>query len=239
MSNSTVKDLLTGSLRLLGAIATGETPSSQEMSDAMDAANGMLDSWSNESLVIPSNTIESFPLTAGVQQYTLGVGGTFNTVRPLKIENVGLKVSTPVPYELPVKILNDAEWASIILKGTGSNLPTYVYPDNAYPLNNLYLWPVPAAANSLVLYTQKALTQFATINDTISLPPGYWKALRFNLALELAAEYGKQPSEAIIAAALESKENIKRNNIQSVYLHCDEAVAAKPRAWNWLTGETT
>jgi hypothetical protein len=54
----------------------------------------------------------------------------------------------------------------------------------------LHLNPVPSAADTLVLYTWQQLSRFAATSDTFDLPPGYARAIRYNLALELAPEYG-------------------------------------------------
>jgi hypothetical protein len=64
---STVRDLIKGSLRLLGATATGETPSSEEQADALATLNALLDSWSLERLMITEKIREQFALVAGKQ----------------------------------------------------------------------------------------------------------------------------------------------------------------------------
>lgn len=87
---ATVRDLIKGSLRLLGAIAPGETPSADEQAEALLALNSMISSWSTESLTIYSRVRESFTLTPGQQMRTLGVGGSFNTSRPMEIEEAKL-----------------------------------------------------------------------------------------------------------------------------------------------------
>jgi hypothetical protein len=51
-----------------------------------------------------------------------------------------------------------------------------------------------------------------TLTTQIALPAGYESALKYNLALELAAEYLIDPKEMLIIRAKESKANIKRLN---------------------------
>jgi hypothetical protein len=237
--STNVSTLLTGAMRLIGAIATGETPTAQELTDNMNAANGFLDSCSNERLILPNQVIESFPLTVNQQTYTLGPGGNFNTIAPLKINTAVLSVTQGgVPeYDLPVQILTAEEWSMITIKSTGSNIGLKIYPDYAYPLMNVSVWPVPTLANSLTLYSTKPLTEFVTINDTITVPPGFIRFMRLGIACELAPEYGKQIPENLAAAFLEAKANLKRLNFRPMYLHCDEAVIPQPVGFNWLTGE--
>lgn len=232
----TVRDLVKGSLRLIGALATGETPSADEQVDAMAVLNEMLDSWSTENLTILNKVIESFVLNSGQGTYMMGLtaaAGNFITARAMRIENANIMSGSS---EYPIAILTQDEWAQVQIKTTTSNLPTKIYAEGTYPLETIHVWPVPSAAPTLVLYSWKALAEFVTVNDTVDLAPGYLKALRFNLALALCPEYGKQPDTAVIAGALESKENIKRMNIKPQLMHVDAALL-KRRTYNIITGE--
>src|SRR3990167_1036896 len=47
--------------------------------------NSMLDSWSNERLMIHTVSVTSFGLTASQGSYTIGNGGDFNMIRPTRI----------------------------------------------------------------------------------------------------------------------------------------------------------
>ena len=92
-------------------------------------------------------------------------------------------------------------------------------------------------AEKLVLNSQKLITSFALSTDTVSLPTGFLRALKYNLALDLAPEYGKTPNAIIISVAQESKEVLKRLAIRPHYLGSDAATLVNPRPYNWLTGE--
>jgi hypothetical protein len=233
----TVRDLITGSMRLIGAIATGETPSASELSDGLTALNDMIDSWSNENFLVFAKTIEFFPLTPGQASFTIGTGGDFDTIRPMKIETATLQVQQTPLLELPMKIINKDEFAAIRVKSTESPIPVWLYDDGSFPLKNLYLWPVPMVANKLGLYSWKQLSEFSSLNDEIDLPPGYNKALRYGLALEIAPEYGKPLDPTIVTQFKDSRSNIKRMNIKPEYLSCDAGVLNDPWGFNWLTGE--
>jgi hypothetical protein len=234
----TARDLIAGSMRLIGVLATGETPSAAEQADALSALNDMLQSWSTENLFIPNVVRESFSLVAGQQAYTMGTGGNFSTTRPVDIDQAFIQDpgSNPIS-ELPVRILTESEWAAIQVKGTQSTYPTQLYPEGTYPLETLNLWPVPSQTCTLVLYTKKLLTGTLVAGDTLSLPPGYSRALRYALALEIAPEYGRTPSDLIVATAAKAVENIKSKNIKPHYLAVDEALVSKHSGFNWITGE--
>lgn len=223
------RDLVTGSLRLLGVIASGETLDASQATDGLSSLNDWLDSLSNDDLLIPAITREVFALVAGQGTYTMGAGGNFNTARPMTYENAWLQVAGTSPLlEIPIRIVTEAEFARIPVKTLQSSYPSTLYREDTYPLDNLNLWPVPSQTNSLVLYTSKPLAN-VTLDTVFSLPKGYNRALRYNLAIELAPEYGKQPSELITGVAIQALSEIKRANFKPVYMTCDAAQFNRPR----------
>jgi len=44
------------------------------------------------------------------------------------------------------------------------------------------------------------------------VPPGYLRAFRFNLAVEIATEFGIDPPQNVARIAMSSKRNLKRIN---------------------------
>lgn len=236
----TVSDLLNSSLRLLGVLASGEVPTASEQTDALNALTLMLDSMSNESLLIFSKVREVFPLVAGQQSYTFGTGGQWNSARPQKIENAAVQAYGTSPVaELPMKIITKDEYAAIVVKTVQSSVPLYLYNDDANPLSNVSIWPVSNVGINIVLYSWKSLASYATINTVITLPAGYLRMLKYNLAVEIAAEYGVQAPDDVIALALQTKKFIKQMNSKPLYLTTDAALGSGQRgAFNWLTGDT-
>ncbi len=229
--------IIQSSLRLIGVLASGESPSSSEASDGLTVLNEMIDSWSIQNLLVPNKTMETFPFVSNQQTYTMGPGGNFNTTRPLSIIRANIEFTSSSPYaEIPMEILTFEQYAGIILKTITSDFPLYLYSDNANPLTNINVWPVPTnSANNIVLYTWKPLSDLASLTTTPTLPPGYERALRYNLAVELSAEYGKQLSPLVISIAQESKAEIKRMNHRPRFLQVDNAVRASGGTYNWRT----
>jgi hypothetical protein len=221
---STVRDIVKGSLRLIGALAAGEAASADEQADAILAMNAMLDSWSAEGLIVNARTREEFSLVASTQTYTMGSSGTWNTTRPSRVERVMLEVqSTPV-YELPIKILTPIEWAEKQTKESTSEFPSEVWIQGTAPLERFTFWPIPTAAHKAVIYSEKPLGTYANASTDIDLPAGYERAIRYNLAVELAPEFGKSAPAEVVAIAQESKATIMRLNSQPLFLECDPAI---------------
>lgn len=225
----TGRDLVTASLRLIGAVAPGESLASQEATDGLAALNRMIGSWSNESLLIHAQVREEFTLTANDQNYTMGSSGNFNTSRPIKINAATIEDQTSSPMiEVPLIIIRtSSEWAQIITKEATSAIPNYLFVEGTFPLETLNLYPMPTVAHKLVIYSDKPLTSIATIDTSVSLPPGYDEALIYNLAIRLSPEYGRSATAEIALIATESKAVIKRTNEKASLLTVDSALVPR------------
>jgi hypothetical protein len=236
----TVRELLRKSMLLIGAVSTGENLSADEASDGLNSLNDLLDSWSTDGLLIPAMVREEFTLVPAQASYTIGPSGNFNTTNPMEIEEARLLITSATPnFEMPLQIYNVQEYADITQKNIQTSLPEAIYFQRGAPLSTIYLYTVPAATNKLVLYSRKALSNFATVNDTINLPPGYQRALRYNLAIELAVEYGKQPSDYVMMTSQELKAQLMRVNLDPIYMKSDVVgvIQDSKKPFNIYTGE--
>lgn len=235
----TVRDLIGGALRLLGVLAAGEQAQADEAQDALSSLNDLIDSWKLERLMVFAIQPQTFNLLGSKKIYTMGPGGDFDTERPVRIDKVNLiyTQTSPLPLTLDVEILNLDQYQALVVPDTTSMIPTKVYADDNYPLRSLLFFPVPQISFPVEIFTWKQIDGFPDINQVISLPPGYQRALRFNLALELAPEYGKSIPVEVAAAALDAKAAIKSNNIQPLYMQCDPALQAPGGVYNWLTDD--
>lgn len=234
----TGQDLIDGALRLIGALAEGETASANTTNDALSALNDLLDSWSNESLIAFPVVREQLTFaSAGLKQtYVWGTDGDLASARPMRIQMALIQINSSSPaIELPLNILNQDQYSDVVLKGTTSTYPTAIYFDDAYPAINMSVWPVPTDSTSnLIFYSQKTLTS-AALSTPLSLIPGYQRALRFNLAIELGPEFGRPVPQEVIAIAEQAKAAIKRNNIMPVLLKVDSAIRSGSGVYNWRT----
>ncbi len=219
-------------------MASGEQPTSNQANDALQTLVDLLDSLSNESLMIYSKLRQVFPLVAGQQTYPMGVGAQFDSARPQKIENAAIQLSSSPTTELPMEIINKDEYQAIFIKTIQSTIPLWLYNDDAYPNTNINLWPVPQVVTNIVLYTWQPLNVSLTLQTSLSLPPGWLRMLRYNLAIDLSAEYGVNLNPQVWEIARETKSVLKRMNTKPLYLGMDAALAGPRGSFNWLTGDT-
>jgi hypothetical protein len=68
-------DIISRSLKDIGALEAGETPTPDAAQDAFDLLNDMIDQLSNESMMVFYKTEIIFPIVSGQTQYTIGPGG--------------------------------------------------------------------------------------------------------------------------------------------------------------------
>jgi hypothetical protein len=232
-------DLIKFSLRSAGVLADGEVPTASEAQDSLLIAQQMMDSWSADRLKVFSiQRTAQFPLTSGQQVYRVGTGGDFNIPRPAKLSRVGIiNLGNPIqPLELPLEYLTYDEWAGIPVKNIQSALPLKVWDDQGFPYRNLSYWPVPNVQVQTVLYIWAVLSTFPDLTTDVEFPPGYFKALRYNLAVELCADFSMPVPQVVTELAAESRAIIEAMNALDIVMRCDPAVVnPKQQVYNWIS----
>jgi hypothetical protein len=213
-----VSDLITLALRKLRVLAPNESPTATELSDALIALNLMLDAWTADSCFIHARSRNPFPLVSNQYVYTIGPSGAdFTLTRPIRLESAGLILDNSIanPLEVPVELLlYSDEYAGIINKTLVATYPRKIWYNPTYPNGTIYLWPVPSGSNIyIVLYVAQLLSQFSATSESVAFPPGYANALVYNLAIELAEDYGVTPTENIMMLADKSKARVKADNV--------------------------
>lgn len=253
ITQQSAQDFIASGLRLCGAIGSGQPVSASEYNDGAMILNQMLDSWSAESLYVftaPRTTTDqnnnTLMLVPGQQAYKLGNAlGTedFFLPRPAQLERVSVmySASQSTPVELAMEMLDEVEWQGIANKTTPSILPQICHDDLGFPFRTLYFWPIPTQANPVALYPWQLLTLFNDLTVKLSFPPGYAEAVRFNLALRLAAEFpGDQRKLPLInKLAKESRERIKTKNALVKVAWVDQALMGSRPNGNIYTGSPT
>lgn len=202
---STALDIITSAMRKAGILTKSESPSADEAQDGLEMLNDLLASNANDGLFVYARTLESFTLSSGVSDYTIGTGGTFNTTRPVFIASAYVRTGE---IDYPLSIIQDTDYADIGLKSIGS-IPYWLNYTNGFPLGTIKLYPVPSAGWTLFLLTEKPMSEF-TLNQTVSLPPGWMRYLKNQLALEMAPEYGQPVPAETVEIAGKAMAAIKR-----------------------------
>jgi hypothetical protein len=204
---ATARDIVTRALKACRILAPGESPSALEAADALYLLNMMLSSWSNDTLNIYANTLENFTLVANTDSYTIGIGQTFNTSKPITIQAMYVR-SGSIDY--PINDMNDVDFANEIAMKSITGMPYCYNFNNNYPTAIIKLYPVPDQNYQLFILSEKPLSSIATLDTVISLPDGWEHAITYNLAVMLYPEYQQAVDPVIAQIAGNSKMSIER-----------------------------
>lgn len=219
---ATAGDVINGALRSIGQLAEGESPSSETSDDCLTLLNEMLDSWKNERLLALYLQEEEFSLVGGTASYTIGTSQTFNTTRPISIDNASYTALNGIDYGL--RGINLAQYNSIPDKTTQASFPDVFYYEASYPNATITFYPVPGSAITFHMVSWKTLDTVSTLATSFSVAPGTIRAIRSNLALEIASNFGVEAPASVVKTAMQSKRNLKRVNNPNDVLSMPNAI---------------
>lgn len=209
---ATAGDQINGALRLLGVLAEGETPSAETSQDALSALNQMIDSWNTERLSVFStiDQIETWPPSA--RSRTFGPTGDIVGARPVLIDDSTYFRDPASGISYGLKLINQQQYNGIAVKTVTSTYPQVLWVNMTYPNIEMYVYPVPTKVLEFHIVSVEPLTQPATLATDLAFPPGYLRCFRYNLACEIAPEFGVEPSAQVQRIAMASKRTLKRIN---------------------------
>lgn len=185
-------ELISGALRLCGAIAQGETPSATLISESAEALNMLVKALQADGMPLWAIKQYSISLSASTASYRIGVGQTVNTPKPLKITQAFLR-NTSSGIDIPMTQLTRFDYNFLGNKTSQGNPIQYFYdPQNSY--GDLYLFPVPntsaASDYTVQIVYQRPFEDFDASSDEPDFPQEWYDALKHLLADRLAPEHG-------------------------------------------------
>ena len=232
----TAGDIINGSLRLLGVLAEGETPSAETSQDALRAMDQMIDSWNTERLSVFSTQDQIFTWPSGQLSRTLGPSGDFVGNRPVLLDDATYFKDPGTGVSYGIKFINQQQYNGIAVKTVTSTFPQVIFVNMTYPDIEMYIYPRPTRALEWHFISVEELTQPATLDTNLTFPPGYLRAFRYNLACELAPEFGVEPSPQVQRIAMTSKRNLKRINNPNDIMSMPYSIVATRQRYNIFAG---
>ena len=233
---TTASDIINGSLRLLGILAEGETPSAEMAQDALTAMNQMIDSWNTERLAVFSTQDQVFTWPAGQLSRTLGPSGDFSGNRPVLLDDATYFRDAGTGVSFGIKFINQQQYDGIAVKTVTSTYPQVIFVNNTFPDVEMFIYPRPTRDLEWHFISVEELTQPASLGTVLSFPPGYLRAFRYNLACEFAPEFGVEPSPQVQRIAMASKRNLKRINNPDDVMSIPYAIVATRQRFNIYAG---
>lgn len=210
-------DVIGDAFRQAGILGRGQALNPEQTGQAFRLLNSMLGSWSKKRWLV-YHLLDVACTSTGRASYAVGPGGEFNCPRPDQIDSAfarQLYGAGTSPVDWPLDVLSSREdYARIGLKGLAT-FPSAVYYDAGYPFGTFYVWPVPqAGAWQIHIAVKAALPTFATLEDDLDLPPEYYEALLYNLAVRLRSAFQLPPDAIVIGLAKSALDTIRSANTQ-------------------------
>lgn len=233
---STAGDQINSALRLIGMLAEGETPSAETSADALSALNQMLDSWSAERLSVYATQDQQFTWPVSTASRTLGATGDFVGNRPVLLDDATYFKDAATGISYGIKIINQQQYDGIAVKTVTSTYPQVIFANDKFPNMELTVYPVPTKALEFHFISIQELSQPATFATNLAFPPGYLRAFKYNLACEISAEFGVEPSPQVQRIAMTSKRTIKRVNNPGDIMSIPYSITGTRQRFNIFAG---
>lgn len=207
MADLTARQIIAAALRKLGVVSRGKTINAADEADGLESLKILLREWSSQHLMVFKETQDSHALTAGTASYTIGSGATIITTRPVVIKGAYVRTGG---IDVPLRIVDPEYYRNIAQKTIGDSTPAVLYYSPGYSQGTIYLWP--PGGGTLYIDSLKPLTEPSALTSDVVFPGEYQAALIWNLAMEMASEYGVTVSPLLAARAVETKDHIIVNN---------------------------
>ena len=235
MTTYTAGEQINRALRLLGVLAEGETPSASVSQDSLMALNQMIDSWNTERLSTFVTQDQVYTWPAGFISRDLGPSGDFIGNRPIMMDDATYyKAPNGVSYG--IKFINQQQYDGIAVKTVTSTYPQVCWVNMGFPNITLTVYPKPTQDLEWHMISVQELDQPADLSTVMYYPPGYLRAFTYNLAMEIAPEFGVEPSPQVSRIAMTSKRDLKRINNPDDVMSMPYAIVATRQRFNIYAG---
>ena len=233
---TTAGDQINRALRLLGVLAEGETPSAATSQDGLTALNQMIDSWNTERLSVFSTQDQIFTWPAGQITRTLGPSGDFIGNRPVLFDDATYYRDAGTNVSFGIKFINQQQYDGIAVKTVTSTYPQVIFVNMTYPNATMTVYPKPTRDLEWHFISVQELSNPAVLTTNLTFPPGYLRAFVYNLAMEIAPEFGVEPSPQVTRIAMTSKRNLKRINNPDDIMSMPYSLIATRQRFNVYAG---
>jgi len=233
---TTARDQIIGALRLIGMLAEAEVPSDATAQDALTAMNQMIDSWNTERLAVFSTQDQIVTWLPNTYVHTLGPTGNTIGNRPILVDDSSYFRDPQSGISFGIKLINQQQYNGIAVKTVTSTYPQVMWVNMEYPNITMTVYPVPTKVLEFHIVSVNELTTPANLSTNLAFPPGYLRAFKYNLACEIATEFGMEPPPNVARVAMTSKRNLKRINNPDDIMALPYSIVATRQRFNIFAG---
>lgn len=230
------REMIGSAHRLLNLANAGNALPEAVYQENLLSLNRMIDSWSTERLSIFSTQDQVFNWPTSTRSRTLGPTGDFVGNRPVLLDDATYFRDPGTNVSFGIRLINQQQYDGIAVKTVTSTYPQVLWVNMTYPDIEMYVYPVPTRLVEWHFISVDELNQAATLNTVLTFPPGYLRAFTYNLAMELAPEFGLEPSPQVRRVAMYSKRNLKRINNPDDIMSMPYSLVATRQRFNVYAG---
>jgi hypothetical protein len=188
----TRNQIIEAAMRKCGRLAKGQSADATDLSNGQQALNALIALFQKiHGMPVWARNNYSVTLVASQRDYTFGEGQTLNTPFPLKIYQVALETITGGSM---IELLPIAYKDFRLLNTESTGVPSQFSYQPKINVGVLSLWPLPdstaASTYTLQVTYQRPFEGFSAAGETPDFPQEWQKALIYNLAVDLAPEFG-------------------------------------------------
>ena len=200
MSTTTVfalsrDDVITYALRKLGVIENGVTPDATTLANSTTALNMLIKSWLAKGIKLWTVVELTLPLTTNKVSYGIGNSGPdLVTNKPMRVMQGWLRNITVTPQnDIPLMLVSKHDYNALGSKGS-IGTPNSIFLDVLRDSSTLYCYPTPdtnaSTSYQVHMVVQRPLFDVVGSTDAFDFPTEWLYALGWNLAAELATDFG-------------------------------------------------
>jgi hypothetical protein len=173
----------------------------------------------------------TFTATATTHLLSLTPAATFSasidnlSVRQINTERTGFEGTGT---DWPLRAIDQKSYNRRYQKNSGGRPDTYIFSHN-YPLNLLRFDTAPVGSEFIFLDVMVNDINAGALSDTIRMHDEALRWLRYQLAFEMAPEYGKQLKASAVVSLADARADLKAANLRWNNLRIDEALRPRRR----------
>jgi hypothetical protein len=213
----TARQLCSLALKDCGAFGVGQTPTQDDINNALIRLNFMIGEWRRKRWLI-YHLVDLSVVSTGAQSYTVGPGGDIPVAtRPDKLKAAYFRQliqSQPNQVDFPLDLITSYEdYSRIVIKQLQS-FPQFIFYDSGWPLGKLYPWPIPQSAiYEIHIIVEDVLQNFPTLATAVALPDEYYALIFYNLIERLCAAYRIPVPPSVASLAKDARNTVRKANV--------------------------
>ena len=191
-------EIITDAYALCGAIDENDTLNATQITKGARVLNGLIKTFAGKmGMPLWAVVTTSFPLTANTSTYTIGIGSTINSPKPLKILQAWHR-DTSTDFDTPLNVVSLQEYFKLGNKFV-DGVPVQLAYEQGNTTGTIYVYPeadtYSVANREIWIRYQRPFQDFDASGDTPDFPNEWNLALTYNLAIALAPSLGVPPND--------------------------------------------